>query len=259
MLIIGERINGLYKDVARALQAGDKEIIQNLARAQDEGGAGALDINTGPAAVDAEKAIRWLVESVQEVCKLPLVIDSPRLNVLKAGIETCRNRVIINSTTAQQEKLETLLPLAVEHNCALIGLTMDENGIPAESMAKAELGLRIIAACSEAGLNPENLFLDPLILPVKVTQNQVKETLEAIRLFKTLSSPAPQVLIGLSNVSQGTQNRSLINRTYLVMAMSSGLDAAILDPLDKELMDAVYTAEILLDQKIYCDSYLPEK
>lgn len=256
MLVIGERINGLFKDVASAIQKKDKKIIQDLAKLQVKSGAHMLDVNTGPSTMKPEQDIVWLVNVIQEITDVPLVIDSPKVAVLEAGISAAKNKTMINSTTAQKEKLDSILPLAAKYNCSVIGLTMNEKGIPSDAQAKSELALQIIAACMEQGIPQENLFLDPLILPVNVTQAQVKETLEAIKTIKTLSSPAPQVILGLSNVSQGTKNRNLINAIYLVMSMACGLDGAIMDPMDKEVMNAMFTAEILLNKTIYCDSYL---
>jgi 5-methyltetrahydrofolate corrinoid/iron sulfur protein methyltransferase len=108
----------------------------------------------------------------------------------------------------------------------------------------------------EAGIPVEDIYLDPIILPVNVTQPQALEALESIREFKILSDPPPKTVVGLSNISQGTDKRNLINRIFLVMAIANGLDAAIVDPMDKELMDAVITAELLLNKHIYCDSFL---
>ncbi len=256
MLVIGERINGLFKDVAKAIQEKNKKVIQDLALAQCKGGAHMLDVNTGPSTMNPQDAVVWLVNTIQEITDVPLVIDSPKISVLEAGLSACNKKAMINSTTGQTEKLQAILPIAAKYNSSLIGLTMSEKGIPADAQAKSELALQIIAACMEAGIPQEDLFLDPLILPVNVAQAQVKETLEAIKMIKALSSPAPQVILGLSNVSQGTKNRGLINRIALVMGMACGLDGAIMDPLDKELTAALLTAEIILNKTIYCDSYL---
>lgn len=256
MIVIGERINGLFKDVAKAIQEKNKKIVQDLAQVQVKAGANMLDVNTGPSTLNPQEAIIWLVNTIQEVTDVSLVIDSPKISVLEAGLAACKRKAMINSTTAQKEKLDKILPLALKYKSSVVGLTMNEKGIPSDTSAKSELALQIIAACMEQGIPQEDLLLDPLILPVNVTQAQVKETLEAIKMIKLLSSPPPQVILGLSNVSQGTKNRGLINRIYLVMAMACGLDGAIMDPLDKELMEAMFTAEILLNKTIYCDSYL---
>lgn len=257
MLIIGERINGLFKDVAKAIQTKDKKIIQDLAKKQVVSGADVLDVNTGPASADPVNDMAWLVNAIQEVIDIPLAIDSPKIKVLESGLAAIKKgRAMINSTTAQKEKLEAILPLAVKYNTTIVGLTMNEKGIPSDIGAKSELALQIIAAAMEKGISSDDVYIDPLILPVNVAQQQSRDTLEVIKNIRTLCEPAPHVVLGLSNVSQGTKERSLINRTYLVMAMAMGLDAAIVDPMDKMLMDAMRTARILLNQSIYCDAYL---
>jgi len=168
----------------------------------------------------------------------------------------CERPVIINSTTGQDEKIDQLMPLAVEHNADIIGLTMDDRGVPGDAERRAEIALNILAKAMEYGLSPDRLFIDPIILPCNVAQPQAGHVLETIRNLKLMSDPPPRSVLGLSNVSQGTKERNLINRVYAVMAVAAGLDAAILDPMDSDLMDAVITAELLLNKHIYCDSFL---
>lgn len=259
MFVIGERINGMFRAVARAIQQRDGGAIAELARKQVAGGAHALDINTGPTADDPAEVMTWLVQVVQEAVDVPLSIDSPRPPVLAAGLRACRRPAIINSTTGAKSKLDTIMPLAVEYRAGLIALTNDERGIPRNAAARAEIALNIVARAMEEGLPTDQLYLDPLVLPVNAAQDQCKEALEAIGTFRTLCEPAPHILVGLSNVSQGTSSRSLINRTYLAMAMAVGCDAAILDPMDTDLMDTIRTARILLNQEIYAEGYLQSK
>ncbi len=256
MLVIGERINGMFKDVGKAIANKDKTVIQKLAKDQVVAGAGMLDVNVGPAAADAVSAMKWLVETIQEVVDVPLALDSTKPQVIEEGLKLAKSKTMINSTTADKEKLDILLPMAKQYGASLIGLTMGKSGIPRDRNERSEFAAQIVSACMEADIDLEDLYLDPIILPVNVAQPQAMEVLESIREFRLLSDPAPKTVVGLSNVSQGTENRSLINRTYLVMAIASGLDAAILDPLDKELMDGVITAEVLLNKHIYCASYL---
>lgn len=256
MIIVGERINGMFKDVRKAIKMKEKSVIQELARKQTEAGAHYLDVNVGPAAEDEEGVMQWLVETIQEVVDTPLSIDSPKPQVIKAGLMVCKKKAILNSTTAEDRKLDVLTGLAQEYGAMLLGLTMDEKGIPSAKEARLELGLKILAKAMEAGIPPDEVLLDPVVLPVKYGQDQCPTMLEVIRELKMISDPPPKTMIGLSNISQGCIDRSIVNRTYLVMAMSVGLDGAIMDPLDKMLMDTMITAELLLNRQIYCDSYL---
>lgn len=256
MYIIGERINGMFQDVRNAIQQKEKKIIQELALHQLECGANALDINVGPATSDKKSAMEWLVETVTEVTDATLAIDSPNPEVLEAGLARCKSRPIVNSTTADEDKLNTIFALAKKYNAYLIALTMNKSGVPQDASSRLELAVQIVAKAEEFAFNLEELFIDNVILPVYVAQAQCPEVLEAIKQIKLLSTPSPKTILGLSNVSQGTKRRALINRTYLVMAIAYGLDAAILDPFDKELMDSIITAELLLNKHIYCESFL---
>jgi 5-methyltetrahydrofolate corrinoid/iron sulfur protein methyltransferase len=256
MFIIGERINGMFRSVAKAIAERDEAWIKDVARRQVEAGAHALDVNTGPTEGDPVEVMRWLVDTIQSVVDVPLAIDSAKIPVIEAGLRAARLPAIINSTTGAQAKLDALLPLAAAHNASLIGLTIDERGIPRNAEARAEIALTIVARALEAGIEPTRLYLDPIVLPVSAAQDQCAAALKAIPTFKSLCDPAPKIAIGLSNVSQGTANRSLVNRTYLVMAMAAGIDGAILDPFDQELMDGLRTASILLNQDIFAENYL---
>lgn len=256
MIVVGERINGMFKDVRKAIKDGDKAVIQELARRQVEAGADYLDVNVGPASADQEGTMRWLVEAIQEAVDAPLSIDSPKPPVIEAGLRLCKKKAILNSTTAEEQKLDKLAGLAKEYGAMLLGLTIDEKGIPSAKSARTELGLKILAKAMEVGIPTDEVLLDPVVLPVKFGQDQCGMMLDVIRELKMLSDPPPKTMVGLSNISQGCIDRSIVNRMYLVMAMSAGLDGAIMDPMDKELMDALITTELLLNRQIYCDSYL---
>ncbi len=256
MFVIGELINGMYKNVEKAIKEKDKLTIQKIAKEQVAGGANCLDVNCGPVSKDPLSDMPWLVEAIQEVVDVPLSLDSTKPKVIEAGLKLARKKAVINSTSADEEKLNILLPLAKQYKTSLIGLTLDKKGVPQDRERRMELAAVIAAACQDAEFPLTDLYLDPIVLPVNVAQPQAKHVLESIREFKLLSDPAPKTIVGLSNVSQGTCARSIINRAFLIMAIGAGLDAAILDPLDKELMDGLITAELILEKQIYCDSYL---
>ncbi|MFH1201386.1 MAG: dihydropteroate synthase [Candidatus Omnitrophota bacterium] len=256
MIIVGELINGMYKEVREALAKKDKKVIQDLAKRQIEAGASILDVNCGPASRDPIADMKWLVETIQETNNVSLSLDSTKPDVIEAGLKLVKNKPMINSTSADPDRLEVLVGLAIKYKAFLIGLALDKRGVPQDKDRRLELAAQIIGFCQEKGFPTEDLYLDPVVLPVNVAQTQQVSMLEALREFKLLSDPAPKTIIGLSNVSQGAKDRSIINRIFLVMSLSNGLDAAILDPLDKALMDSFITAELILNKQIYCDSYL---
>jgi len=256
VLIIGELINGMYKSIGTAIAERDKKVIQKIAKDQIEHGAGMLDVNTGPYEKNPKDAMKWLVETIQESCDAPLCLDSTKPDVIEEGLKLVKKKAMINSTNSDDEKLNTILALAKKYNTSLIGLTMGKSGIPRDRNERMEHAAKIVTKCQETGIDTRDLYLDPIVLPVNVAQAQGAEVLESIREFKLLADPAPNTVLGLSNASQGTKERPLINRTFLVMALAGGLSAAILDALDKELMDALVTAELILNKNIYCDSFL---
>lgn len=253
--MIGERINGMFKDIGEAVAKQDPRPIQEWAKKQEACGAAYIDINVGPTASDRVKAMRWMCEVVTEVTDVPIALDSTNYDAIEAGLEVCKPGALINSCPAERPKIERVFPMAKKYGAKIIGLTMDKSGIPKSADMRVGFAMELVAAADEFGLSPDDLFIDPLILPCNVAQDHAPEVLEALRQIKMLSDPAPHTTLGLSNVSQGTPFRPLINRIYCVMAMTCGLDSAIMDVTDDDLVDAIATADMLLNNAIYCDSY----
>jgi 5-methyltetrahydrofolate corrinoid/iron sulfur protein methyltransferase len=163
---------------------------------------------------------------------------------------------MINSTTGEKNKLDALMPLAAQYNIPIIALTIDEAGVPRDANGRAAVALNILTAALEHGVPCENVYVDAVILPVSAQQENPGHVFETIRQTRLLSDPPPKTIIGLSNVSQGALHRELINRTCLVMAIAAGLDAAIMDSLDDQLMEAMICAELLLNRQVYCDDFI---
>ena len=256
MILIGERINAGFKDIARAIREHDPGPIREWARKQAAAGADYLDVNIGAASKDPAD-MEWLVQVVQEAVPTPISVDSNRPEVLEAGLEALDGRpALVNSTTADDEKLEKIVPLAAKYEAGIIGVAMDERGSPQDVERRVELGAKIFAACIDAGIPPEKIFLDPILMPIRFMQDQAVKVLEAIRQYTMLSDPPPHISVGLSNICSKTKERSLLARTFLVMAMAAGLDAAICNVMDKELLAAVAAAEIILNKEIYSDDFL---
>jgi len=255
MILIGERINGGFGEIAQAIKDKDKGPIQKWAKLQTDCGADFLDVNMGAVTRDPND-MAWMVETVQEVVDTAISIDSPRIEVVKKALQVCENERMINSTTAVAERLNALVPLAVEYDACLIGVASGDGGSPQDVGGRVENAAAIFAAAMDYGLDTQKLFLDPIAMPLKFMQEQAKNILEAIRQLTVLSDPPPHITLGLSNMASDTTQRSLINRIFLVMAMGAGLDAAICDVTDKKVMDAVATAELILNNEIYSDSYL---
>jgi 5-methyltetrahydrofolate corrinoid/iron sulfur protein methyltransferase len=256
MITIAERINGMFRNVKNAIKDKNASVIQEIAKKQTEAGATYLDINVGTAAADQLAAMRWLVEVTQEAVDTPLALDSQKLEVIKAGLEVVKNKVMINSAQGEPEALDIYIPLAKEHNAALICLTMNKDGVPQNVDTRVEIAATIVGKVMEHGMDMDKVFIDPIILPVNVDQKQPAYMLEVFNQVKLLSDPPPHITVGLSNFSQGTKEKSLLNRTILIMAITAGLDTALMDVLDKDLMDAAICAEMILNKQIYSDSFL---
>lgn len=256
MLVISERINGQFIKVGKAIDARDAQFLQELAQKQIDAGANSLDINTGPGMEDAPEVMKWMVESVQEVTDVPLCIDTTDPAAMEAGVKAAKTTPLMNSTTADAPKMEVLFPIAKEYGAEIIALTLDEKGIPNDAESRCEHALMIITKAMEYDVLSDRIYLDPLILPVGPAQDQGQKVLDALDMFKTLCDPAPKTVVGLSNISNNTKERSLINRTYCAMLMAHGLKAAIMDPADEELMKIIKTSDILLNKRLYADDFL---
>lgn len=247
----------MFKSVGKAISAKDPILIQNLAKDQVRAGASVLDVNAGPYSADPKGDMRWLVDTIRRAVKVPLSLDSTRIDVIEGAIASAGDRVVINSTSADEDKMDPVFAMAKKYKAQVIGIAMDKTGVPNSKDARIEHAARIVSKAMDYGISPEDLYLDPVAMPVNVAQAQGMQVMDAIRDFKMLCNPSPNIVIGLSNVSQGTKSyRGLINRTFLAMAMANGLNAAILNPLDTELMDAMITTELILNKNIYCDSFL---
>ena len=254
MMVISEKINGMFKVVGRAIDKRDATALQELVHKNVAAGANALDINTGPGRDTALEDIVWMVKTVQEVTDLPLSIDAPKADVLKAGVEACTNAIIINSIPAEGERMTTLYPIAADHDADVICLTFSEKeGINLSADRRAELAMVHLVTAMEHNIEPNKLMFDPLILPVNCAQDQPQEVFAALKMFKELASPPPGSTVGLSNISAGMKHRKLMNRTLLAMLCAHGLTSAIMDPFDEELMSVVKTCEIMMNEKLYAD------
>ena len=258
MELIGERINGMFSDIKEAIINKDPRPVEFWARSQAEKGADYLDLSTGPAVPASEQPLvmEWLVKTVQGATGLPCCLDSTNPEAIEAGLKVHRGRAIINSTSADQDKINLYFPMALKYNAKIIGLTMNEKGIPKDAASRIALAMELVVGADMHGLAMRDLYIDPLVLPVNVAQDHCPEVIETIRQIKLLADPPPRTIIGLSNVSQRCSERRLLNRTFLVMCMSAGLDSCILDVEDDELLKAAAAASVLLNREVYCDAFI---
>jgi 5-methyltetrahydrofolate corrinoid/iron sulfur protein methyltransferase len=242
MLIIGENIHIIAPAVREAITSRDTDAIQRLAKAQADKGAAILDLNVGPQKKEGPEVMKWLVPAVQDVVEVPLSIDTTNLEAIKTGLSLLKQPGMVNSTSAEPERLEKVPPVAAEYGARLVALMMGKSGIPMTAEERVSIAIdTLVPRALEVGIPMGNLYLDPLAMTVAGCQEYCPPAVEAVRYVKQGMDPAPMTTIGLSNVSNTvpTEMRSLLNRVYLVMLMAAGLDTAIADPLDDKLMEVI--------------------
>jgi len=252
MFKVGENIHIISPRVKEALTHRDGAFFVELARKQQQAGADALDLNIGPQKKAGPEVIDWLIDCVQEGVgnDMTLSFDTTNLAAIEVGLKKVKRNghanAIINSTSAEEERLANVPPLAAQYGAKLIALCMEKSGIPVSADARVAIAMeKLIPRAQEVGLPMDDLLIDPLVLTVSGCQEYVPHAVEAVRMLKMVADPPPLTLVGLSNVSNAvpTPMRPLLNRTYLVMLMAVGVDAAILDPFDYELMETIRIVE----------------
>ena len=255
MIIIGERINAGFKDIRAAIENKDGTAIKEWARKQTDAKATYLDVNLGTASNKPED-LCWMIEQVQEEVDTLISIDNNKPSMLKEAIKVCSKPPLINSTTAVDEKMDELFPLVKEYDASIIGLCMDETGSPKSADKRVENAGKVFAKLFEYEISPDQLFLDPIVMPLKFMQPQASEVLNAISQFRLFSDPPPHVVCGLSNISNDTTKKSLIDSTFCAMMIGHGLDSAIMDVMDEDLVNSILTAELVMNRSIYADSFV---
>jgi len=257
MLVIGERINVRTTIIRDAMQKRDFGPIKDFAEKQVNAGANVLDVNIGPARKDGPDLMSWMVKNLQEAVDVPLCLDTTNVDAMDAGLGVYKGKAMINSTSAEPERLAAFMPLAQKYNCDIIALTLAKGGLPRDGAERCALAADIMAAAAEYNVPLENIYLDPIMIPMNGQQEQVPAIFEAIQMFKELNDPPMKSVIGLSNISNGCPEhlRPLINSVFAAMAMTVGLDAAIIDPMDEMMMKTIKTVDCIQNKTLYCHSY----
>lgn len=258
MIVIGEKINGSLPGVKGIIQERDKKGLLELAERQRAAGVDFIDVNVGTGVGSREDEIismEWAIKIIQDELDVPISIDSADPAVLEVGLRTRNGRPsLINSANAEKRSLEEVVPLAGRYNSPLVGLAMDETGIPKTAGDRIRACERIAEACDRNGVVMDNLFLDPLVVPISTDIKQGIVTLTTLTEIKK-RFPNAKTVLGVSNVSYGLPARAKLNTAFLHMAVYAGLDAAIIDPLDNDMLSAVRTAEALVGKDRHCRRY----
>ncbi|HLO25040.1 MAG TPA: homocysteine S-methyltransferase family protein, partial [Geobacteraceae bacterium] len=253
--LIGERINPTGKKAfAKELAEGKVSYIRREAMEQTAAGANLLDVNVGTPGIDEPAALERAVFCVAGAVTTPLVLDSSNPEALERGLKAADGKVLVNSVSGEEKSLRRVLPLIKKYGAAVIGLTLDEKGIPETGEGRADVAGKILAAVEKAGIPAEDLIIDSLTLTVSAEQKRALETLTAIRLVKERYQL--NTVLGVSNISFGLPRRPLISSTFFAMAMEAGLDAAIINPKEEAMMDAYRSAMVLLNKDPHAAAYI---
>ncbi|MBA2123581.1 methyltetrahydrofolate--corrinoid methyltransferase [bacterium Unc6] len=256
MIVIGEKINTSRKSVFEAVEKKDEEFIKNLALKQTSAGADMLDINCGTNVGREVEDMKWLVKIVQEVSDVPLCIDSPNPKALEKGLELVKKngkKYLVNSITAERERIRLILPIVQCFDCDVVALTMDETGMPHTADERIQIAKKIIKMCEEQKVAKERIYFDPLVRPVSTEQEQALAFLNAVEEITKLGA---KTTCGLSNISFGLPERGLLNAVFVAMAIDRGLTSALIDPMDRLMMATIKAAGTLLGKDEYCMNYI---
>ncbi len=256
MIIVGERINSTRAPISAALESHDAAFIVKEARRQWDAGATYLDVNTAMMRDREPEVMTWVVELIQnEIPECLIAIDSANPAAVEAGFKAHKGRALLNSINMEKHRVETVIPLIREYRPRVIGLTMDDDGVTQDADRRFELGVQLIELLTQNEIDLDDIFIDPLIFPVSAELQAGNVSLNIMSRLKE-NCPGIHTVCGLSNISFGLPERKLINQVFMMMAMGRGLDAAIIDPLDKRMIASIVTARTLLGRDKACKGYL---
>ncbi|MDR2770753.1 MAG: methyltetrahydrofolate cobalamin methyltransferase [Clostridiales Family XIII bacterium] len=255
MIIIGEKINGSIPSVAEAIKNRDEAFIRDLAVRQAQYGADYIDICAGTSPSVERDTLKWLMSVVQDAVDIPLSIDSADPKAIVDVLPHAKRPGLINSASDEGGKCEIIFPVIAAGKWNCIALTCDNNGIPTDPDVKYRVAQTLMEKAQKYGIAPERIFIDPLVNSIATVPHAVTSFLEATRNIKA-AFPDVRITSGLSNISFGMPIRKSINLTFLVLAMSAGMDSAIMDPTSIDIRTALYAAEMLLGLDEYCVEFL---
>ena len=256
-VVIGERINPTgRKLLAEEMKAGNLDRVVKDAIAQVEAGAQMLDVNAGVPLADEPGILAESIQLVQSVTDVPLCIDSSIIEALEAGLSVYQGKALLNSVTGEEERLEIILPMVKKHGAAVIGISNDDSGISEDINVRYEVAKKIVERAIDHGIPKEDVVIDPLVMPIGAINQAGKQVLELVKRLR--EELKVNTTCGASNLSFGLPNRHGLNATFLPMAISSGMPCAITNPMDKEIMQAVRGANVIIGQDPECNAWIKQ-
>lgn len=254
-VIVGERLNPTGRQpLIDAYVTGNNDYIINLALEQSKEGSQILNVNVGVPQLDEEKSMKRVIKAIQEVIDTPLQIDSSNIAALEAGLRYYNGRTIVNSVNGKEKSLEAILPIVKKYGACVVGLTLDEKGIPSTAEGRFDIAKKIVERAEKYGIDRKNIFIDCLSLTVSAQQNEAMETIRAIRMVK--EKLGCKTILGVSNISFGIPNRQALNNTYLNLALGAGLDLSIINTEDKSMVESIYAYKVINNIDKGCLEYI---
>jgi 5-methyltetrahydrofolate--homocysteine methyltransferase len=255
MIIVGELINASRKTISKAIEANDTSLIQDLAVSQANAGADYIDVNAGIFVGSEPDYLEWLVQTTQEVVDRPCAIDSPDPQAIEAALKVHKGVPLINSISLEKERYNNLMPLIAGSELNIVALCMSDDGMPTTADDRLQVADYLVNALVKNGIGINNIYVDPLVQPISVDNSFGLEFLNAVeKIRKTFEGV--HTICGLSNISYGLPNRKYLNQIFLSLAICKGLDTAIVNPLDKNMMGNIIATEGLLGMDPFCMQYL---
>jgi 5-methyltetrahydrofolate--homocysteine methyltransferase len=255
MIIIGEKINGSIPNTAKAIAEKNAKYIRNLAKKQSAAKADFLDV-CASVAPDAEyETFKWLVGLIQEVTDTPISIDSPNAKIFAEVIPLCKKPGIVNSVSMEGDKIERVFPLIAGTAWNCVALLCDDTGISGSAEKRLEIFDAILKKAAAHNISPDRLYIDPVVEMLAASENGIAKIITTIKKVKEIC-PEVHITSGASNISYQLPLRKFINRSFIILCMGAGMDSAIVDPLNKDMLGLIYAAEALLGRDEMCMEYI---
>ncbi|AWW26188.1 methyltetrahydrofolate cobalamin methyltransferase [Acetobacterium sp. KB-1] len=254
MIIIGEKINGSIPAVKEAIDKRDAAFIADRAVKQAAAGADFIDVCASTTPELEIQTLKWLIEVVQETVETPLCIDSPNPRAIEAVFQYANKPGLLNSISEEGDKCAVLLPLLAGNSWEVVGLTCDNNGIPCDLETKLKITVSMVEKADKFGITPDRIHIDPCVMALSTENNSLLNLEAEIRAIKALY-PTIHVTGAISNISFGLPLRPLLNKTAMAFAIAAGMDSAVLDPLNRDMMGTILATYALLGQDRHCRKY----
>jgi len=253
--VIGERINTSRKLVKEAVAARDAQYIIDDVTKQQEAGATFIDVNAGARIGHEKEDMLWLLETIQPAVSLPLALDSPDPAILEMAFNELKSTPLINSISLEKDRFDAMIPFLKNKECKVIALCMDDSGMPTSAEDIIKRADTLVKELGAIGIPKRSIYIDPLVQPISTDSTKGNMVLDAVRGIKAIH-PEVHITGGLSNISYGLPQRKIINRTFVALMMAAGMDSAIIDPLDANIMAVIKTADMLLGNDSFCMNFL---